>query len=188
MSRPLRLEFADALYHVTSRGNERKSIFLNEQDFLLFLEILSKVCKQFNWIIHAYCLMTNHYHLLVETPDANLAKGMRQLNGVFTQSFNRNHHTVGHRLQGRYKAILVDKDDYLLELCRYIVLNPVRAHMVASPNEWKWCSWHYMIGKQAPPCWLATDTLLLMFDKNRQQAIKEYIGFVQSGDYSGSIR
>ena len=101
MSRPLRLEFAEALYHVTSRGNERKAIYRQEDDFALFLKILSDVCEQFNWVIHAYCLMTNHYHLLVETPDTNLSKGMRQLNGVFTQSMNRKHQRVGHLFQGR---------------------------------------------------------------------------------------
>jgi putative transposase len=181
MSRPLRLEFAGALYHVTSRGNERKAIYQQEDDFELFLKILSDVCEQFNWIIHAYCLMTNHYHLLVETPDANLSKGMRQLNGVFTQSINRKHQRVGHLFQGRYKAILIDKDAYLLELCRYIVLNPVRARMVDSPREWFWSSWHSMVGSKASPPWLATDALLQLFASERNQAIIEYVQFVEAG-------
>jgi putative transposase len=181
MSRPLRLEFAGALYHVTSRGNERKTIYHQEDDFDLFLKILSDVCEQFNWVIHAYCLMTNHYHLLVETPDANLSKGMRQLNGVFTQSINRKHHRVGHLFQGRYKAILVDKDAYLLELCRYIILNPVRARMVDSPSEWLWSSWHNMVGSKTSPPWLATDALLQLFSFNRKQAIREYVQFVEEG-------
>jgi putative transposase len=142
MSRPLRLEFAGALYHITSRGNDRNLIYLQDDDFELFLQILANVCERYNWVVHAYCLMSNHYHLLVETPDANLSQGMRQLNGVVTQSMNRKHHRVGHLLQGRYKAILVEKDAYLLELCRYIVLNPVRANMVSSPDEWPWSSWH----------------------------------------------
>ena len=119
MARPLRLEFAGALYHITSRGNERKAIYVDDTDFELFLTLLGKVCEQYNWVVHAYCLMTNHYHLLVETPDANLSKGMRQLNGTFTQAINRQHQRVGHLFQGRYKAILVDKDAYLLELSRY---------------------------------------------------------------------
>ena len=181
MSRPLRLEFAGALYHVTSRGNERKHIYLQKDDFELFLQILGDVCKQYHWVVHAYCLMSNHYHLLVETPDANLSKGMRQLNGVFTQSINRKHHRVGHLFQGRYKAILVDKDNYLLELCRYIVLNPVRAHMVSSPDEWLWSSWFCMVGHIESPAWLSTDALLLQFANNRQDAIQSYIEFVKCG-------
>ncbi|MFB2642103.1 transposase [Shewanella bicestrii] len=136
MNRPLQLEFAGALYHITSRGNSRKAIYLEEADFELFLDVLDEVCLRHNWVIHSYCLMDNHYHLLLETPDANfrpdanLSKGMRQLNGVFTQAMNKKHHRVGHLFQGRYKAILVDKDVYLLELTRYHLLNPVRAHMV----------------------------------------------------------
>lgn len=181
MSRPLRLEFSGALYHVTSRGNDRKVIYFEEDDYLLFLDILGDVCKQNNWVIHAYCLMSNHYHLLVETPDANLSKGMRQLNGVFTQSMNRKHRRVGHLFQGRYKAILVDKDAYLLELCRYIVLNPIRANMVNSPDEWPWSSWHCMLGNVEAPDWLSCDALLLLFSKSRQVAITAYIDFVKEG-------
>ena len=136
MSRPLRLEFAGALYHITARGNERKAIYADEADFEVFLEILDSVYLQHNWVIHAYCLMNNHYHLLLETPDANLSKGMRQLNSVFTQAMNKKHHRVGHLFQGRYKAILVDKNAYLLELSRYIVLNPLRACMVEKLDDW----------------------------------------------------
>ena len=126
MARPLRLEFAGALYHVTARGNERHSIFLGniDDDRGAFLDVLASTCERFNWICHAYCLMTNHYHLLVETPDANLSKGMHQLNGVYTQYVNRRHGRVGHLFQGRFKGILVERDSYLLELARYVVLNP----------------------------------------------------------------
>ena len=179
MSRPLRIEFAGALYHVTARGDRRKAIYLEEDDFHIFLNILNDVCMQYNWVIHAYCLMTNHYHLLVETPDANLSKGMRQLNGVFSQSINRKYRRVGHLFQGRYKGILVDKDAYLLELCRYIILNPIRAHMVNSPDEWLWSSWHYTVGYKVSPGWLATDTLLSLFSNKREEAIQEYIRFVK---------
>ena len=133
MSRPLRIEFAGGLYHVTSRGDGREAIFLTEEDKRLFLSVLSEVVRDFNWAVHAYCLMDNHYHFLIETPDGNLSKGMRQLNGVYTQRFNRQHGRVGHVFQGRYKAIIVQKESYLLELARYVVLKPVRARMVRSP-------------------------------------------------------
>ena len=182
MSRPLRLEFSGALYHITSRGNERKNIYQDEDDFKSFLQILNDVCQRYNWVIHAYCLMTNHYHLLVETPDANLSKGMRQLNGVFTQTINRRHRRVGHLFQGRYKSILVDKDSYLLELSRYIVLNPVRAHMVEHPIEWVWSSYLSTIGQAPAPEWLAIDALLLQFSKQRKTAIKKYQQFVMQGN------
>ncbi|SFD67883.1 REP-associated tyrosine transposase [Pseudoalteromonas denitrificans] len=182
MSRPLRLEFAGALYHVTSRGNERKQIFRNESDFSTFINVLAAVCERYNWVIHAYCLMTNHYHLLVETPDANLSKGMRQLNGVYTQGFNRDHRRVGHLFQGRYKSILVDKDSYLLALCRYIVLNPVRAKgMVDEPEEWLWSSYHETIGVRDVPDWLAIDALLRMFGSTKYIAIERYKTFVSQG-------
>ena len=125
--------------------------------------------------------MNNHYHLLIETPDANLSKGMRQLNGVFTQSINRKYHRVGHLFQGRYKSILVDKDAYLLQLCRYIVLNPVRAKIVDAPGDWLWSSWHCMVGKQESPSWLATDGLLSYFDTKKAVAIVEYADFVVEG-------
>jgi len=182
MSRPLRLEYAGALYHVTSRGNERNAIYRDDADFEMYLDVLTQVCKRFNWVIHAYCLMTNHYHLLVETPDGNLSKGMRQLNGVYTQKFNRKHKRVGHLYQGRYKSILVDKDSYLLELSRYVVLNPVRAkNMVDHPQRWKWSSYLYTIGELKSPDWLATNALLLLFSTRKKSAIQKYQEFVMQG-------
>ncbi|MCP4325238.1 MAG: transposase [Psychromonas sp.] len=181
MSRPLRLEFAGALYHLTSRGNDRKNIFFEESDFELFISILSDVCISYHCSIHAYCLMSNHYHLLLETSQPNLSKVMRQLNGVFTQKMNQKHHHTGHLFQGRYKAILVDKEPYLLELSRYIVLNPVRAKMVNSPDEWLWSNWHNMIGRKESPPWLTTDFILRYFSSNRAEAIAAYINFVGDG-------
>ena len=129
MARPLKIEFAGALYHVTSRGNGREDIYLDDEDRELFMLVLDECCELFNWSIYSWCQMTNHYHLLIETPDANLSQGMRYLNGVYTQRFNRKHSRGGYVFQGRYKAILVDKNEYLQELSRYIVLNPVRAEM-----------------------------------------------------------
>ena len=125
--------------------------------------------------------MTNHYHLLVETPDANLSKGMRQLNGVYTQWFNRKHRRVGHLFQGRYKAILVEKDAYLLELGRYIILNPIRAHMVDNLSEWPWSSWRFVMLETEAPAWLAIDTMLLQFSKYRAIARREFAHFVEQG-------
>jgi len=113
MARPLRLEFAGAVYHLTSRGNARQKVFFTDDDRQLFLDTLAQVVSRYGWICHAYCLMANHYHLLVETPKANLSIGMRQLNGIYTQSFNRQHKRVGHLFQGRFKAILVEKEFYL---------------------------------------------------------------------------
>jgi putative transposase len=130
MTRPLRIEFAGAVYHLTSRGNAKQAIFLAEKDFADFLGVLCQVVKRYHFILPAYCLMKNHYHLLMETPEGNLSRGMRQLNGLYTQRFNKKYQRVGHLLQGRYQAILVDKDHYLLTLCRYVVCNPVRAKIV----------------------------------------------------------
>ena len=174
MSRPLRLEYAGALYHVTARGNERKPIYLEDDDFQLYLEVLGDVCNQYHWVIHAYCLMTNHYHLIIETPDANLSKGMRHLNGVYTQKFNRKYRRVGHLYQGRYKAILVEKDNYLLELSRYVVLNPVRAKMVGIAGDWQWSSYNQTIGVCKGYDWLEVDPMLLQFSRNRSLAIKRF--------------
>jgi glycosyltransferase involved in cell wall biosynthesis len=137
MARPLRIEFAGALYHVTSRGDGREDIYLNDEDREVWLEVLGEVCGRYNWVCHTYCLMSNHYHILIETPESNLSLGMRQLNGGYTQRFNKRHNRVGHVFQGRFKGILVDKESYLLELARYIVLNPVRAKMVRKAQQCK---------------------------------------------------
>ena len=181
MARPLRLEFAGALYHVTSRGDRREDIYTSNNDREAFLSILGDVCTRYNWVCHAYCLMSNHYHLLIETPDANLSKGMRQLNGVYTQWFNRANDKVGHVFQGRYKAILVEKESYLLEVARYIVLNPVRAKMVATAQEWPWSSYQITIGKSPTIPWIDTDWLLASFAKRKSTAIKRYEQFVAEG-------
>ncbi len=181
MARPLRIEFAGALYHITARGDGREDIYLSDADREQFLTVLAQVCERFNWYCHAYCLMSNHYHLLIETPDANLAKGMRQLNGVYTQRFNRTHSRVGHVFQGRYKAVLVEKQTYLLELARYIVLNPVRAKMVRSAQNWLWSSYRASAGLAEIPPWLRVDWLLAAFAKRRSTAMQAYAQFVAEG-------
>ena len=183
MARPLRLELAGALYHVTSRGDGREDIFLSDEDSIAWLEILADVCRRFNWVCHAYCQMTNHYHMVIETPDANLSKGMRQFNGVYTQRINRTHGRVGHVFQGRFKAILVDKDSYLLELARYVVLNPLRANMVPRLEQWPWSSFPATCGQTAKPDWLQVDFVLAQFrfSIQRARAIEKYVAFVHEG-------
>jgi REP element-mobilizing transposase RayT len=181
MARPLRLEFAGALYHITARGDRREPIYEDDQDRIGFLGLLGEVNQQHNWLCHAYCLMGNHYHLLVETPDGNLSRGMRQLNGVYTQKHNRQHGRVGHVFQGRYKAILVEKESYLLELARYIVLNPVRAQMVHTAVEWPWSSYRVTVGLESPLAGIYVDWILAAFGDNRGKAIDEYKRFVATG-------
>jgi putative transposase len=187
MSRPLRLEFPDALYHLTSRGDRREAIYEDDDDRSAFLQVFSSVIEQFNWVCYAYCLMDNHYHLLVQTPDANLSKGMRQLNGVYTQAYNRRHEKSGHLFQGRYKSILVDEESYLLELGRYIVLNPVKAGMVKRPDQWKWSSYQAMVGETVSPEWLSSDYLLSQFSVQRKTAVRKYREFVMDGVKNGPI-
>lgn len=187
MSRPVRIQFEGALYHITSRGDRRENIYDDDDDRAAFLRVLGEVCDTFNWVCHAYCLMSNHYHLVIETPDGNLSKGMRQLNGVYTQNSNRRHSRIGHLFQGRYKAILVDADAYLLELTRYVVLNPVRAGMVSAPGDWPWSSYLAMVGVTAPPPWLATDGLLAQFSDDRRAAIASYVTFIADGVGGSSI-
>jgi putative transposase len=181
MARPLRIEFPNALYHITSRGNRREAIYLDDSDRNNFLSIVSQVRDRFNWVVHSYCLMSNHYHLLAETPEANLSQGMRQLNGVYTQKFNHAHGRVGHVFQGRYRAILVQKDAYLLELSRYIVLNPVRAGMVRSARDWRWSNYRPTAGLAEVPAWLHADWLLSCFGQSRHRAMQKYREFVAEG-------
>jgi REP element-mobilizing transposase RayT len=181
MSRPIRIEFPDALYHVTARGDRREDIFEDDADRQMFLTILEQVITQFNWLCQAWCLMDNHCHLMIQTPDGNLSKGMRQLNGVYTQTSNRRHKRVGHLFQGRFKAILVDSDAYLLELARYVVLNPVRAGMVDKPGDWSWSSYRSCVGLEPVAPWLEVESLLAQFGKRRSLAHQRYAQFVSEG-------
>ena len=187
MSRPLRLEFSGALYHVTSRGDRREDIYHDDVDRALWLDTLAQCCERFNWAIHAWCQMSNHYHLVIETAEGNLSAGMRQLNGVYTQAHNRRHQRVGHVFQGRYKAILVDRDSYLLELLRYVVLNPVRARMVARAQDWAWSSYPAMIGAKPVPAWLNSDWGLSQFGTQRSRQRARYEEFVQQGIDGSSV-
>jgi len=181
MARPLRIEYEGALYHVTSRGDGQEDIYLDDTDRQQFCTVLANVVERYNWVIHSYCLMGNHYHLLVETPEPNLSPGMRHLNGVYTQRFNQHHNRTGHVFQGRYKSILVQKQSYLLELARYIVLNPVRARMVRSAKDWPWSSYRVTAGLKNPQTWLYTDWLLSNFSKQKKTAMTRYKRFVTEG-------
>jgi putative transposase len=181
MTRPLRLEFAGALYHVTACGDRKNIIFRDDSDRLTWLSMLAKVCKRFHFVVHSFCQMSNHYHLLIETIDGELAAGMRQLNGAYSQYFNRRHDLVGHVLQGRYKAILVQKERYLLELSRYVVLNPLRAGIVASLHDWPWSSYAYFMRTDGKPSWLETDWLLGQFGSDRAAARQAFNVFILEG-------
>jgi putative transposase len=181
MVRPLRLEFPGALYHVISRGNERAPIFRDDWDRGFFLGILGSVIRDNGWLLHSYCLLGNHYHLLLETPQGNLSKGMHALNGRYTQKFNRRHARAGHVLEGRFKAIFVEKEPHLLELHRYIVLNPVRAGLVARPEDWTWSSYRATCGLRNRPQWLEVRWTLAQFAGDVKTAVRSYARFVASG-------
>ena len=157
MSRPLRIEFPGGLFHVTSRGDRREAIYLDDADRQQWLTLLGQVCQRFNWVCHAYCLMDNHFHIVVETLDGNLSAGMRQLNGVYTQWHNRVHDRVGHVFQGRFKAVVVQRESYLLELARYVVLNPVRAG-IGLPSVWDDLKSQLYLGDEDFACRLQQQT------------------------------
>lgn len=181
MARPLRIQFEDALYHVTARGNEKRPIYLDDEDRYMFIKLLKRMVEQYRWIIYAYCLMDNHYHLLVRTQKANLSKGMRQLNGIYAQYFNRRHERVGHLFQGRFADILIMDEDRLLVVARYVVLNPVRAGLVANPEDWRWSSYLGTAGIINPPSFIDADQILRFFSKQRASAAQQYVDFVRQG-------
>jgi REP element-mobilizing transposase RayT len=187
MARPLRIQYPGALYHITSRGNARRPIFKDQQDRTLFLDTMKKVKDRHHWICHAYCLMENHYHLVVETGEGNLAKGMRQLNGVYTQTYNRRHRSTGHVFEGRYKAVLIQKESHFLEVCRYVVLNPVRAKAVREPKEWKWSSYRATSGVEKCHGCLSPEEILGRFAARKSVAQKKYREFVLTGIGEESI-
>jgi REP element-mobilizing transposase RayT len=169
------------LYHALARGNEKSAIFLNDDDCGIFLELLNRVASRHRWRLWAYCLMPNHYHLLVETMEPTLARGMRDLNGSYAQLFNRSHDRVGHLFQGRYKSLLVDREAYLLEVARYIVLNPVRARLCSAPGDWRWSSYRASMETAVDGPALAAAELLALFSSNRAEARRRYATFVASG-------
>lgn len=185
MARPLRIEYPGAFYHVTARGNEQKDIFKSRADREQFLAYLGSASERYGAVIHAYCLMDNHYHLLLETPDGNLAQIMRHVGGAYTTYYNVKRKRAGHLFQGRYKAILVDKDAYALELSRYIHLNPVRAGMVSSPEEYAWSSYRSYVGLANMPSWLTTDLVLGCVGDGDARSYRQFVGD-SLGGVSGS--
>jgi REP element-mobilizing transposase RayT len=181
MARQLRIAYEGAVYHVTARGNEQRPIVRDERDRGEWRRALAEMVVHYQVICHAWVLMDNHYHLVLETPTPNLSRALRHLNGVYTQRFNRRHHRVGHLFQGRFKAILIERDSYLLEVCRYVVLNPVRAGAVAHPRQWPWSSYRATAGEEPRPHWLTTEWVLAQFGPAGQAARQAYQRFVGEG-------
>ncbi|MEA3362950.1 MAG: transposase [Thermodesulfobacteriota bacterium] len=181
MARPLRIEYPGAYYHVINRGNAGANIFKANRDREVFLAYLETAVERFGIVIHSYCLMTNHYHLLIETPQANLSATIQWLNVSYATWFNKKRKRQGHLFQGRFKAILVDADEYLTQVSRYIHLNPVRAKMVDTPQAYTWSSYPVFIGETEKPDWLNT-SLLTFFGKQRKTAINNYRSSVEETD------
>lgn len=182
MSRPPRTLFAGAIYHVTSRGNRRARIYVDDRDHLIWLDVLAETARRYAFKIHAFCMMPNHYHLLVETPEGNLSDGMRYLNGRYSSRHNDRHGLVGHVIQGRYFAVLVARDAQLLEVARYISLNPVRARLVCNAAEWRWSSHRYMTGAASAPSWMPVEWLLSHFHgANAAERAQAFSTFVNAG-------
>ncbi len=179
MSRPLRLDLPDAIHHVTARGNAREPVYRDETDRLCWLETLGTTVKRLGWLVLAYCQMGNHYHLRVETPQPNLSRGMRQLNGVYAQRFNRRHGRVGHVFQSRFHATLIERGEHLLAVAAYVPLNPVKAQLCAEPASWRWSSYRATIGLE-PPGLLAVDRLLMCFGEARETARERYRAYVEA--------
>jgi putative transposase len=188
MARPLRVHIPGVLYHVMSRGNARQEIFLDAGDYTRFLVRLAVTAARFGVLCRAYCLMVNHFHLLLEPRQFPLSRMMHQLNSSYSQSFNRRHERVGHLLQGRFKSPMIDGDAYLRRVLRYIVLNPVRAGLVAQPAEWPWSSYRATAGLETPPSFLTLDRVWRSFDADPSTAQRRYAAFVAGGPSGRSDR
>ncbi len=180
MARALRIEFKSALYHITARGNEGRNIFKDSEDYEMLLKIFREAETKYGLILRCYSLMPNHYHLVMETPDANLTKGMHFIQTSYTIYFNRKYRRIGHLFQGRYKALLVDKDNYLLELSRYVHLNPLRANLVERLEDYEWSSYLDYIGLRDSKL-VETETVLKQFSAQGVNARKKYREFCYQG-------
>jgi putative transposase len=185
MARPLRLEYPGAVYHVMARGHERSAIFRDADDRAKFLAMLAAIVPEEKWLVHGYCLLGNHYHLMIETPAGELSRGMRSLNGDYAQWFNWRHDRRGHVFEGRFRAVLVQKESHLLELHRYIVLNPVRARLARRAAGWRWSSYRATAGLERAPVWLETDWTLAQFARSRSAAREDFQRFVAEGKVAG---
>jgi REP element-mobilizing transposase RayT len=171
-------EQAPGIYHVTSRGNRGQAVFPVDGDHARFLTLLDTVCSRAAWVIHAYCLMPNHYHLVVEIDDPTLSSGFQRLNGRYAQTFNHRNHLIGHLFQGRFHSVRVETDAHLLELARYLPLNPVRARLCDEPGDWPWSSYRATLGIGRPAPWLSVDRVLDLFGLDRRRARKAFQSFV----------
>ncbi len=174
MARPLRIEYPNALYHVTSRGNRQEAVFRDAIDRRMLLDIVSAALARFDAGMLAYCLMGNHYHFVMLTRQANLSRVMREINARYTAAFNTRHRCAGHLFQGRYKAIVVDRDAYLATVCRYVELNPVRAGLVSDVAQWPWSSFTAQVGQRTAPAWLLTSTLRTHFLQRLPRTAEEH--------------
>lgn len=181
MSRPVRIEFPGACYHVTSKGTKERMVFMDWDDRGVFLNVVDGVVHRFGWLLHSYVLMDDHYHLVVEVPEANLSKGMRQLNGVYTQHFNRRHEEEGPIFQGRFKSVLFEKDRYLLPLCRHVVLNPIRVGAENTLKSFRWSSHRALCGYIKKPAFLAAGSVLGHFGKREKDCQKKYRQYIKDG-------
>jgi putative transposase len=179
MGRAPRIEYEGAVYHVTNRGNGQETVFRVESDWKDFLGILGDVVAECDWRIYAYCLMGNHYHLLLETPRPNLSEGMRQLDLQYTRRYNCRHERSGHVFQGRYWSGLVLHDNYLIDAASYVLLNPVRARLVHSPEEWRWSSCAAMAGLVTSPAWLCKEWLPVDFRDTPGDPVSPFLSYVR---------
>ena len=184
MSRPLRIAYPGAWYHVMNRGRRREKVFLDKTDCQAFVDLLQETSDTWNVRIAAYCLMSNHYHLLIMTPEANIVRAMRHINGIFTQRFNRRHSCEGQLFRGRYKSILVGGDSYLLQLVRYIHANPVKAGLAEDAAQYPWSSHNAYLSPAPKWDWLYKSFVLGLFDKDRKAQLKAYRQFMR-GDEDG---
>jgi putative transposase len=178
MPRPLRIQAAGAIYHIAARGNSGRPIFLDDRDRKLFLTLFGMTVARYGWHCYGFCLMTTHYHLLVMTPEANLARGMQFLNGLYAQRFNKRHANEGHVFRGRYQSTLVEGNGHFVELCRYLPRNPIRAGMCKAAAEWPWSSYRATVGVDKAPTFLTVEPILELFSTSVETARKRFAAFV----------